>query len=93
MQQEVDHDLRQEAADRLMKHLLQKGRPAPYKERLIDGFANPAAGCMPEAPVPVTGKGPLGVLQRLVFAVEGLIRRGAEPDQTKMPDGSRPTPL
>ncbi len=80
-QQDSDHDQRQQAADRLMNHLRQKGRPAPYKERLIGGFANPATGRMPEALVPITSNGPLGLLQRLVFAVEGFIRRGTNADQ------------
>ena len=88
-QQDIGHDQRQQAADRLMKHLLQKGRPAPYKERLIGGFANPTTGHMPEALIPITGRTPLGILQSLVFAVEGWIRRGAESDQPKMPTGAK----
>jgi hypothetical protein len=66
-----------------MNHLRQKGRPAPYKERLIGGFADPATGRMPEALIPIAGNGPLGVLQRLAFAVEGWIRRGADKDHTQ----------
>ncbi len=85
MQRDIDHDQRQQAADRLMTHLLQKGRPAPYKERLIGAFANPAKGRMPEALIPSTGRTPLGVLQGLVFAVEGWIRRGAESDRQEFP--------
>ena len=85
MHQDINHNQRQQAADRLMNHLLQKGLPAPYKERLIGGFANPAKGRMPEALIPMTGNGPLGVLQRLVFAVEGWIRRGAESDRQEFP--------
>ena len=91
MQSDISHDQRQEAADRLMKHLLQKGRPAPYKERLINGFANPSAGRMPEALIPITGKRPLGILQRLVFAAESWIRDRSNPKQPKLPDGSRQT--
>ncbi len=58
-QQDIDYDQRQQAADRLMNHLLQKGRPAPYKERLIGGFANPATGRMPEALIPIPAAIPL----------------------------------
>lgn len=83
MHPDTNHDQRQQAADRLMTHLLQKGRPAPYKERLIGSFADPARGRMPEALIPITGNGPLGVLQRLVFAIEGWIRRRADDDRTQ----------
>ena len=91
MRQDINRDERHQAADRLMAHLLQKGRPAPYKERLIGAFANPDEGRMPEALIPITGGTPLGFLQRLVFAVEDWIRRGAEPDRQKMPSGSKQT--
>ena len=91
MVQDINRDERQQAADRLMKHLLQKGRPAPYKERLIGGFANPAPGRMPDAVIPITGRNPLGLLQRLVFALEGVIRRGADTDDRKIPTGSMQT--
>jgi hypothetical protein len=91
MQQDINHDQRQQAADRLMNHLRQKGRPAPYKERLIGGFANPAKGRMPEALIPITANGPVGILQRLAFALEGWIRRGAETDRQNIPSGSKQT--
>lgn len=92
MRQDIKPEERQQAADRLMTHLLQKGgRPAPYKERLIGGFANPATGRMPQAVLPIVDPTPLGFLQRLVFAVEGWIRRRAEPDRQKMPGGAKQT--
>ena len=91
MRQDINRDERQQAADRLMAHLLQKGRPAPYKERLIGAFADPDKGRMPEALIPIVGGTPLGVLQRLIFVVEGWIRRGTLPNQQKMPSGSKQT--
>jgi hypothetical protein len=92
MENGTEKELRQQAADRLMTHLLQKGgRPAPYKERLIGGLANPVPGCMPDAVTPIAGNGPLGVLQRFIFALEGLIRRQSDTSHQKMPDGSKQT--
>ena len=91
MHQDINQEQRQQAADRLMNHLRQKGRPAPYKERLIGAFANPDKGRMPEALIPITGLTPPGFLQSLVFAVEGWIRRGPESDREKLPTGSKQT--
>jgi hypothetical protein len=89
MHPDINQDQRQQAANRLMIHLMQKGRPAPYKERLIDAFANPDKGRMPEVLIPITDGTRLGVLQRLVFAVEGWIRREAQRDQQHLPSASK----
>ena len=91
MENDIDKKLRRQAADRLLKHLQQKGRPAPYKERLIGGLANPVPGCMPGAVSPIAGRGPLGMLQRLVFGVERLIRGRSDSDRQKVPGGSKQT--
>ena len=89
-QQEINHEERQAAADRLMVHLLQKGgRPAPYKERLIGVLANPDKGRMPETLSPITNKGPLGILQQLVYAIESWIRGDARDDRQQLPSRSR----
>ena len=87
-QQEIDDEQRRRAADRLMIHLLQKGRHAPYKERLIDVLANPDRGRMPEALIPITDRGPLGIAQQLVFAIESWIRGDAKIERQQLLSGS-----
>jgi len=88
-QQEINHEQRQAAADRLMIHLLQKGdRPAPYKERLIGVLANPDKGRMPETLSPITNKSPLGIVQQLVFAIESWIRSDERNERQQLPSRS-----
>ena len=89
---DISKEQRQQAADRLTKHLLQKGgRPAPYKERFIEGLANPVPGCMPNAVAPIPHRGPLGLLQRLVFAVENRIRESGNQERQDVPNGTNQT--
>lgn len=81
MTQDINDTQRQRAAERLMIHLQQKGRPASYKKRLIDGFANPDTGGMPQALTPIVGNGPLGALQRVVLKIEDWIRSRSDEDR------------
>lgn len=87
MAQAIDLEQRRQAADRLMVHLRQKGRPAPYKERLIGLLADPTAENMPATLVPAAGKTEIGVLGQLVLMVEAWIRRvsHAEPQRESVP--------
>lgn len=96
MSETINSKQRQEAADRLMIHLLQKGRPAPYKEKLIGVFADPATGKMQAASTPVPGKGEFGLLGQLVLRLEAWIRRlsHAQPPQhsaSRIQDGTATT--
>ena len=92
MIQEIDRKERQQAAARLQIHLLQKGRPAAYKMRLIEGLANPDRVRAPGALPPLAGNGPLTLLQRLVFAVERAIRRDAEAETAPSEQARTPLP-
>lgn len=88
--QDIDHRERQQAAARLQVHLLQKGRPAAYKVRLIDGFADPDRKDAPAALRPLAGNGPLAILQRLVLAVERAIRRNAADEHVSHEQANNP---
>lgn len=75
MSQAVERTHREMAANRLMIHLLQKGRPAPYKETLVGVLADPDTKKVPTTLAPAAGKSAIGPLGRIVLFLEARIRR------------------